>query len=119
MSTNIFRLSLGCLFRQELLLILTLFLLHISWNLLVFGKCSSISFGKAFPMFVSTFTLYGGTNHVMLLLIYLFFLIFISFLKQRFTIFTKTQLYKTIATTTISSLLELFLKVGAPQRYTK
>ena len=35
-----------------------------------------------------------------------------------FTIFTKTQLYnnKIIATTTRSSLLKLFLKVGAPQK---
>ena len=52
-----------------------------------------------------------------------FFLkIFFSFLKQRFTIFTKTQVYNnkiTIATTTRSSLLELFLKADAPQKYTK
>ena len=52
-----------------------------------------------------------------------FFLkIFISFLKQRFTIFTKSQLYNnkiTIATTTRGSLLELFLKAGAPQKYTE
>ena len=51
-----------------------------------------------------------------------FLKIFISFLKQRFTIFTKTQVYNnkiTIATTTRSSFLELFLKAGAPQKYTK
>ena len=50
----------------------------------------------------------------------LFFLkIFISFLKQCFTIFTKTQLYNnkiTIATTTRSSFLELFLEAGGPQK---
>ena len=52
----------------------------------------------------------------------LFFLkIFISFLKH-FTIFTKTQNYNnkiTIAATTRNSLLELSLKAGAPQKYTK
>ena len=52
---------------------------------------------------------------------FLFLKIFVLFLK-RFTIFTKRQLYNnkiTIATTTRSSLLELFLKAGAPQKYTK
>ena len=56
------------------------------------------------------------------LLFFFFLKIFISFLKQRFTIFTKTQVYNnkiTITTTTKSSLLELFLKAGASKKYTK
>ena len=52
---------------KQLKLTLTLFLLNILWNLLVFRKCFSKSFRKVFPMFVSTFTLYGGLNHIIFL----------------------------------------------------
>ena len=52
---------------KQLELTLTLFLLNILWNLLVFRKCLSIRFRKVFPMFVSTLTLYGGLNHIVFL----------------------------------------------------
>ena len=57
---------------KQLQLTLTLFLLNILWNLLVFEKCLSISLRKVFPMFSSKFTLYGGLNHIIFLCFILF-----------------------------------------------
>ena len=52
---------------KQVKLPLTLFLLNILWKLLVFGKYLSINFRNVFPVFVSTFTLYGGLNHIIFL----------------------------------------------------
>ena len=55
------------IFRKQLYLIFTVFLLNILWSLLWGGKCLSNKDRKCFPTFVTKFALCGGLNHIILL----------------------------------------------------
>ena len=73
------------IFRVQLLLIFTVFLLNNLWNLWWGGKCFLIRLRNIFPMLVFTFLPYGGLNQMIFLFRY-FLLLAVSIFAWYFSL---------------------------------